>query len=180
MQSLLIGLIVLHVLPGVFWAGSSFVLARTAAVGVERFAFPQVAAATVTIIAGMGLWRLTHAGVFATSEKVLATGAVCALAAAVLQVIALPAVRRLRSSAGGAGRDRAKSADSTTGRWFIGDCRHLHDDRTLCLRRFSRILNHNRREAGHERLHHLQRQHFDHGTGHDAGVGAFRIFQAQP
>ncbi len=110
MQSLLIGLIVLHVLPGVFWAGSSFVMARTGAIEVERFGFPQVGAAAVTILAGMGLWRLTHAGVFATSEKVLATGAACALMAAILQVAALPSVRRLRSAAGDAGRDRAKSA----------------------------------------------------------------------
>jgi hypothetical protein len=110
MQSLLIGLIALHVLPGVFWAGSSFVLARTAAAGVERFAYPQLAAAAVTILAGMGLWKLTHAGVFATSEKILATGVACALAAAVLQAIALPVVRRLRSAVGDAERDRTKSA----------------------------------------------------------------------
>src|SRR4051812_29145138 len=110
MQSMLIGLVALHVLPGVFWAGSSFVLARNGAVGVERFSYPQLFAAAVTIAAGAGLWRLTHSGVFAAAEKVLATGAACALAAAVLQSIALPAVRRLRSAAGDTAHDRAKCA----------------------------------------------------------------------
>jgi hypothetical protein len=89
----------LHVLPAVFWAGTTFVLARAAGVGAERLAFPQIGAAAVTVIAGGALWGLLHRGGFGAMEKLLATGAACAIAAAGLQALSLPAVRRLRTAA---------------------------------------------------------------------------------
>ena len=89
---------VLHVLPAVFWAGATFVLARTGAAGAERLAFPQMGAAAVTVIAGAALWGLSHRGAFGAMERTLAVGVVCALIAAGLQLLSLPAVRRLRNA----------------------------------------------------------------------------------
>jgi hypothetical protein len=98
MQTLLLIVIGLHVLSGVFWAGSTFVLARTAGAGAERLAYPQAGAATLAVLAGMVLWGLTHRYGFGTTEQILALGAGCAIAAAGLQVFALPTVRQLRQA----------------------------------------------------------------------------------
>jgi hypothetical protein len=46
--------IALHVLSGVFWAGSTFVLARSGGIGAERLAYPQV----VAVLGGIVLWGL--------------------------------------------------------------------------------------------------------------------------
>jgi hypothetical protein len=99
MQLTLMIVAALHVLPAVFWAGTTFVLARAAGAGAERLAFPQMGAAAVTVIAGAALWSLLHRDVFGTMEQMLALGAVCAIAAAGLQWLSLPAVRRLRTAA---------------------------------------------------------------------------------
>jgi hypothetical protein len=99
MQLTLMIVTALHVLPAVFWAGTTFVLARAAGPGAERLAFPQMGAAAVTVIAGAALWGLLHRDVFGTMEQLLALGAVCAFAAAGLQGLSLPAVRRLRTAA---------------------------------------------------------------------------------
>lgn len=77
----------LHVMSGVFWAGSTFVLART---GDGRLAMslfgPQMGAATVAVLSGAVLWYLFHGtGYFGTQEKVLAVGAVAAIIAAGVQ-----------------------------------------------------------------------------------------------
>ena len=101
MRLLIIVLLVFHVVPGVFWAGSTFVLARSGGQGAEPLAYPQLGAATVSMIAGFGLMGLLHAGVFGTFEQVLALGVVCAIAAAGVQSArGLPAIRRLRSASG--------------------------------------------------------------------------------
>lgn len=99
MQLTLMILAALHVLPAVFWAGTTFVLARSAGAGAERLAFPQMGAAAVTVIAGTAMWGLLHRYGFGTMEQVLALGAVCAIAAAGLQGLSLPAVQRLRTAA---------------------------------------------------------------------------------
>ena len=63
MQILLIVLIALHVLPGIFWAGTTFVLARTGGAGVEQLAYPQVAALqTFRMLAGLALWAPAYTG----------------------------------------------------------------------------------------------------------------------
>ena len=98
MQILLMIVIALHVLSGVFWAGSTFVLARSAGIGAERLAYPQVGAATVAVLAGIVLWGLTHRFGFGTTEQVLALGAGCAIAAAGVQGLALAVVRKLRAA----------------------------------------------------------------------------------
>lgn len=88
MQIYLIIATALHVLSAVFWAGSTFVLARSAAVNVERLWRPQLGAAAVTILSGGYLWSVIHRGQFGDSEKVLAVGIVAALVAAALQATA--------------------------------------------------------------------------------------------
>lgn len=100
MQTLLMVVVALHVLPGVFWAGSTFVLARTGGARAERLAYPQMGAATVAVIAGVALWGLTHRYGFGATEQVLAFGAACAIAAAGVQGFALPSVRHLKTASG--------------------------------------------------------------------------------
>ena len=101
MRLLIIVLLVFHVVPGVFWVGSTFVLARSGGLGVESLAYPQLGAATLSMIAGLALWGFLHGGNFGTFEQVLALGVVCAIAAAGVQSArGLPAIRRLRAASG--------------------------------------------------------------------------------
>lgn len=101
MQLLLIVLLIFHVVPGVFWAGTTFVLARNGGQGAEQLAYPQLGAATVSMIAGLALWGFLHGGNFGTFEQVLAVGVLCAIAAAGVQSArGLPAIRRLRAASG--------------------------------------------------------------------------------
>ncbi len=100
MQILLSVVIAVHVVAGVFWAGSTFVLARNGGAGAEQLARPQMGAATLTLIAGLVMWGLVHRYSFHLTEAVLALGAVCAIIAAGLQeAVVLPATRRLAASA---------------------------------------------------------------------------------
>src|ERR1700704_1049896 len=75
MQTALIIALSLHILSSVFWAGSSFTLARTGGVGGEQLFRPQMGAAVVAILTGGYLGHLAHAGSFGTAEQVLAAGA---------------------------------------------------------------------------------------------------------
>lgn len=101
MQTALVIALSLHVLSSVFWAGSSFALARTGAAGGEQLVFPQLGAATIAILTGAYLWHLVHAGSFSMTEQVLAFGAVCALIAVCVQVAIGPrAVVTLRRGTG--------------------------------------------------------------------------------
>ena len=78
-------LIALHVLTGVFWAGSTFTLARSGGAGGEALFRPQMGAAVIAVLTGVGMWHLLHAGNFALGEKILAAGALAAIAAAGVQ-----------------------------------------------------------------------------------------------
>ena len=101
MQLLLIVVLIFHAVPGVFWAGTTFVLARNGGQGAEQLAYPQLGAAAVSMIAGLALWGFLHGGNFGTFEQVLSVGVVCAIAAAGVQSArGLPAVRRLGAAAG--------------------------------------------------------------------------------
>ncbi|PLP60226.1 hypothetical protein CYK37_07955 [Mesorhizobium loti] len=87
MQYVFMITLALHVMSGVFWAGSTFVLART---GDGRMAIslfgPQMGAATTAVLSGAVLWYLFHGtGYFGTQEQILAVGAVAAIAAAGVQ-----------------------------------------------------------------------------------------------
>lgn len=86
MQTLLIITIAVHVLSSVFWAGSAFVLARSGGRGGAALFRPQIAAASLSILSGLPLGHLLHQGSFELAEKVLATGAVAALLAFVIQL----------------------------------------------------------------------------------------------
>jgi hypothetical protein len=101
MQASIIAALVLHVLSGVFWAGSTFVLARTGGNQADRLFRPQMGAATVAVVTGAVLWFLLHRGPPGIQEHLLGIGAVCALLAAGVQGSGARAVREL-SAAGGA------------------------------------------------------------------------------
>ena len=101
MQATLIIAVVLHVLSGVFWAGSTFALARTGGNQAERFFRPQMGAAAVAIVTGGVLGFLLHRGTPGIQEHLLAIGALSALLAAGVQGSGARAVREL--SAAGAG-----------------------------------------------------------------------------
>lgn len=98
MQTTLIIVLSLHILSSVFWAGSSFTLARTGGIGCEKLFRPQMGAAVVAVLTGGYLGHLVHAGSFGTAEQVLSVGAVAALVAAGVQgAIGGRAIRSLRN-----------------------------------------------------------------------------------
>ena len=97
MQIALVITLSLHVLSTVFWAGTSFALARTGGAGGEQLFRPQMGAAVVAVLTGGYLGHLAHAGTFGTTEQVLAIGALTALIAAGVQgAIGGRAIRSLR------------------------------------------------------------------------------------
>jgi uncharacterized membrane protein len=98
MQIALIIALSLHVLSSVFWAGSSFTLARTGGVGGEHLFRPQMGAAVIAVLTGAYLGHSVHEGAFGTAEKILLAGALAALIAAGVQgAIGGRAIRNLRS-----------------------------------------------------------------------------------
>jgi uncharacterized membrane protein len=115
MQIALVVALSLHVLSSVFWAGSSFTLARTGGAGGEQLFRSQMGAAVVAILTGGYLGHLVHAGAFGTAEQVLAAGAVAALIAAGVQAtIGGRAIRALH--AGKVGETGARSRIATAQR----------------------------------------------------------------
>jgi uncharacterized membrane protein len=98
MQTALIIALSLHILSSVFWAGTSFTLARTGGASGEQLFRPQMGAAVVAVLTGGYLGHLAHAGAFGTTEQVLAVGALAALVAAGVQgAVGGRAIRSLRS-----------------------------------------------------------------------------------
>jgi hypothetical protein len=98
MQIALIVALSLHILSSVFWAGTSFVLARTGGVGGEQLFRPQMGAAVIAVLSGGYLGHLVHASSFGTAEQLLAVGALGALVAAGVQgAIGGGAIRSLRN-----------------------------------------------------------------------------------
>lgn len=99
----------LHVMAGVFWAGTTYTLARDPEIRVERFFGPQMGAAAVAMLSGALLWYFFHGAYFGSMEQVLALGIVAALSAAgVLGIMVAPARRKL---AGVNGQDEAALRD---------------------------------------------------------------------
>jgi len=87
----------LHILAAVFWAGSTFAVARSGGSGAVKLFFPQIGAALVAILAGGYLWHHLHSNGFGPFEQRLAIGAVAALIALLVQVAgAGPVIGRLR------------------------------------------------------------------------------------
>ncbi|HEV2506424.1 MAG TPA: hypothetical protein VGV39_25345 [Mesorhizobium sp.] len=97
MQYVFMIALALHVMSGVFWAGSTFVLARTGDGRLATTLFaPQMGAATVAVLSGAVLWYLFHGGgYFGTQEQVLAIGAAAAIAAAGVQGALVGRARRI-------------------------------------------------------------------------------------
>ena len=85
MRATLIVTLVLHILSGVFWAGTTFALARTGANQTDQFFRPQMGAAVIVVATGGLLWYLVHPGSFGTTEQILAVGVFCAFVAAGIQ-----------------------------------------------------------------------------------------------
>src|SRR5258707_8455175 len=111
MQIALIIALSLHVLSSVFWAGTSFTLARTGGVGGEQLFRPQMGAAVIAVLTGGYLGHLVHAGAFGTAEQILAVGALAALVAAGVQgVIGGRAIRSLRTGTAAEAGGRARFA----------------------------------------------------------------------
>jgi hypothetical protein len=98
MPPVLMIVIALHILAGVFWIGSSIVLAING-IGSVRWFRGQMVAATVAVFAGGGLWSMLHpGGAMGRPEMTLAAGAVAAIVAAGVQgALVGGSVRRLRS-----------------------------------------------------------------------------------
>ena len=111
MQIPLIITLSLHVLSSVFWAGSSFTLARTGGAGGEQLFRPQMVAAVFTFLTGAYLGHSVHAGMFGTAEQILAVGALAALVAAAVQgAIGGRAIRSLRHGKADAADARSRIA----------------------------------------------------------------------
>lgn len=87
MEPFLITVIAMHVLSSVFWAGTTFVLARTGANDAARLFRPQFGAAIIAIISGVFLWSLIRAGSFGNAEMLLAIGAAAAVTALLIQAV---------------------------------------------------------------------------------------------
>lgn len=85
MRATLIVTLVLHFLSGVFWAGTTFALARAGANQTDQFFRPQMGAAVIVVATGGLLWYLVHPGSFGTTEQILAVGVFCAFVAAGVQ-----------------------------------------------------------------------------------------------
>jgi hypothetical protein len=100
MPPVLIVLLSLHTVAALFWLLSSFILARARGAGSAKMFRWQMAAATVAIFTGGGLWSMFHRGLFGPPEMILAGGALCAIAAAGVQgaMVGGP-VRRMKSGA---------------------------------------------------------------------------------
>ncbi|WP_379065720.1 hypothetical protein ACHMW4_13465 [Mesorhizobium sp. UC22_110] len=97
MQYIFMIALALHVMSGVFWAGSTFVLARTGDGRLATTLFaPQMGAATMAVLSGAVLWYLFHgSGYFGTQEQVLAVGAAAAIVAAGVQGALVGRARRI-------------------------------------------------------------------------------------
>ncbi|MEI9410693.1 MULTISPECIES: hypothetical protein [Mesorhizobium] len=85
MQYVYIVVIGLHVMAGVFWAGTTIAVARDSDIRAERFFRPQMGAAGLAFLTGLLLWYFFHEGAFGSMEKVLALGILTALIAAGVQ-----------------------------------------------------------------------------------------------
>ena len=101
MQVTLIVALVLHVLSGVFWAGTTFALAQMGGNQADRFFRPQMGAAAIAVVTGGLLWFLLHRGTLGTQGHILVIGAFCALLAIGVQGMTVSEVR-------GFGRQKGK------------------------------------------------------------------------
>ena len=88
-------LVILHVLSGVFWAGTTFALTRMSGDQETVLFRPQMGAALIAILTGVALWFLFHRGSDGLQEHVLGVGIIFALIAAGIQGMSHARRRRL-------------------------------------------------------------------------------------
>ena len=86
MHWILVTALSIHVLTAVFWAGTTFAMARLSGRGSEILFAPQMAAAIISVLTGGYLWHTLHEGAFSLTEQILAFASICALAALAIQV----------------------------------------------------------------------------------------------
>src|SRR5262245_59427018 len=100
----------LHLLSGVFWAGSTFTMARTAAASADRLFWLHIGAAAVAIVTGGSMWHLLHPS-FGIQEQVLALGALGAILGVAAQAaLCGPALRQLKRADNKGGQLQARVA----------------------------------------------------------------------
>jgi hypothetical protein len=85
MQILIVVLIAVHILTGVFWAGTTFAIVRSGGAGADVLFRPQMGAGTLAILAGIALMAILHPGKPGPMEYTLMLGALCAIVAAGFQ-----------------------------------------------------------------------------------------------
>ena len=94
MQPLLIVTVALHVLSAIFWAGTTFTLARTGGADAARLFRPQIGAAIVAMVTGSMLWHLLHEADFGRMELALAIAAGAAVTAFLVQAVGVGRILR--------------------------------------------------------------------------------------
>ena len=102
MQPTLVAILVLHVLSVVFWAGSTFTLARIGGEHAIRLYRPQMGSAALGILTGIVLWGRLYRGPMGTPGILLGVGVFCSLLAAAIQIVVVGGARRNLAVAGGA------------------------------------------------------------------------------
>jgi hypothetical protein len=85
MQYVYIIVLGLHVMAGVFWAGTTIAVGRDPDIRVERFFRPQMGAAGMVFLTGALLWYSSKTPNSGPRKKVLALGIATALIAAGVQ-----------------------------------------------------------------------------------------------
>ena len=113
MQAILMIALVLHVLAGVFWAGTTFALARTSGNQFDRLLRPQMGAAAIAFLTGGLLWFLLHRGPLGPQTYILAIGVLCALLAVGVQGMTGPAVLPKLLTAGESEQSRLRQRVAT-------------------------------------------------------------------
>ena len=111
MQYALILVAALHVLAAVFWAGTTFALARTGGAATQRLFKPQLIAAVLACVSGGYLGHTLHAHAFGRAEQVLIAAAAVSVIALLVQVSLVgDAMRMLHDAA----RDHARALAQAT------------------------------------------------------------------
>ena len=90
----LIATLTIHVLAGVFWAGSTSAMANLGDASAARL-FPfQMGSAAVTLATGAAMWWFQLGSSFSLHEKILLVGLVAAVLAATVQILFVGRSRR--------------------------------------------------------------------------------------
>lgn len=111
MATLMIILIILHVVPGVYWAGTTFALAREPMMGDAVLGRSQAAAAGLAIVMGIILMGIRYDFAPGAPEWDLGIGALCALVAIGVQHgVAWRARRQLAAGIGDAAANSRRAA----------------------------------------------------------------------